>query len=157
MTRLLAIVSLLFFFAALTAAAQEWRFGPDVPKATGEPHPEGNEYMRKFHMELMKHDRDMTLREGDRDIDASLKQCFDCHVVKDERTGDPVTYDDERHFCRTCHDYVAVKVDCFMCHRSTPEGFEEPSPLHSRLLDLRKPSDLAQVEQYIAALEATDQ
>ena len=159
MKRLLALVSLLFAVSAIPVVAQDgsWPYGPTLPVATGEPHPEGNEYMRKFHMELMKHDRDMTLREGDRDIDASLKQCFDCHVVKDERTGDPVTYDDDRHFCRTCHDYVAVKVDCFMCHRSTPEGFEEPSPLHSRQLDLRKPSDLAQIEQYIAALEATDQ
>lgn len=157
MTRLLALISLALALTALPALAQEWRFGPTVPKATGEPHPEGNEYMRKFHMELMKHDRDMTLRDGERDIDASLKECFDCHTVKDEETGDPVTYEDERHFCRTCHDFVAVKVDCFMCHRSTPEGFEEPSPLHARLLDLTKPADVAQVEHYIASIEATDQ
>ena len=157
MTRLLAIVSFLFAFTALPASAQEWRFGPNVPMATGDPHPEGNENMRKFHMELMKHDRDMTLRDGERDIGASLKECFECHTVKDEETGDPVTYEDERHFCRTCHDFVAVKVDCFMCHRSTPEGFEEPSPLHARILDLSKPSNLAQVETYIASLDASDQ
>ncbi|MEJ2035783.1 MAG: hypothetical protein P8X69_06795, partial [Maritimibacter sp.] len=36
-------------------------------------------------------------------------------------TGTPVTAEDPRHFCRVCHDYAAVEVDCFMCHRSTPD------------------------------------
>ena len=94
---------------------------PVVPSATGEPHPEGNEYWRKHHMELMKHDRDLTLREGEREeIQASLGACFDCHAVQDA-AGAPVTVEDEKHFCRVCHDYAAVKVDCFMCHRSTPD------------------------------------
>ncbi len=157
MKRLLTLVSLLFAVLALPASAQDggWLYGPTLPEATGDPHPEGNDYMRKYHMELMKHDRDMTLRDGDREIEASLKECFDCHTVKDERTGAPVTYEDERHFCRTCHDYVAVKVDCFMCHRSTPEGFEEPSPLHARLLDLSTQAELAKVENYIAALKTS--
>jgi hypothetical protein len=156
MTRFLAIVSVIFAVLALPATAQDgsWPYGPTLPEATGEPHPEGNEYMRKYHMELMKHDRDITMRDGVRDIDASLKECFDCHTVTDERTGDPVTYKDERHFCRTCHDFVAVKVDCFMCHRSTPEGFDEPQPLHARLLELTNVAEVAQVEQYIASTNA---
>ncbi|MDG1736973.1 MAG: hypothetical protein P8L68_05815 [Paracoccaceae bacterium] len=157
MKRLLTIVSLLFAVLALPVVAQDsgWRYGPTLSEASGDPHPEGNEYMRKFHMELMKHDRDMTLRDGEREIDASLKQCFDCHTVKDERTGDPVTYDDERHFCRTCHDFVSVKVDCFTCHRSTPEGFNEPSPLHARLLDLGASPEFEMVESFITSLETS--
>jgi len=154
MKRLLAILGV-FLAVALPAAAEDglWKYGPSVPAATGEPHPEGNEYMRKFHMEMMKHDRDLTMRDGNRSIEASLKECFDCHTVKDEETGDPVTYQDERHFCRTCHDFAAVKVDCFMCHRSTPEGFEEPSPLHSRLLDLRdglSDAEATEIAAYLA-------
>jgi hypothetical protein len=93
---------------------------PVVPAATGEPHSEGNEYWRKHHMELMRHNRDLTLREGERDIEASLGQCFDCHAVQDD-AGVELTAEDDRHFCRVCHDYAAVKVDCFMCHRSTPD------------------------------------
>ena len=104
--------------------ADEHELWPDVPKATGEPHPEGNEYWRKNHPRLLKHDRDLTMYQGERQVQASLKQCFDCHAVKDE-SGQPVTYADERNFCRVCHDFAAVKVDCFMCHRSTPEGVDE--------------------------------
>lgn len=155
MKRLLAILGVFIALAAPSVAEDGlWKYGPSVPEATGDPHPEGNEYMRKYHMELMKHDRDMTMYDGERELDASLKECFDCHTVKDQTTGDPVTYEDERHFCRTCHDFVAVKVDCFMCHRSTPEGYEEPQPLHSRLLDLRdglEDTAAQEIAAYIAA------
>ena len=144
--RLLLILALMLG-AAAPAVAQD--YGPDIPKATGEPHPEGNDYMRRWHMTMMKHDRDVTMYEGVRPVGASLAQCFDCHTVKDEQ-GTPVTYEDERHFCRTCHDYAAVKVDCFDCHRSTPEGFEEPA-LHAqsfwdRVLP-RKEEDMIEVLQ----------
>ncbi len=97
---------------------------PDIPAASGAPHPEGNQWWRENHMDLLRHDRDMTVREGDRDIDASLKECFTCHAATDE-SGAVVTYESEKHFCRACHEFVAVQVDCFMCHRSTPDGVDE--------------------------------
>ncbi len=106
--------------------------GPDIPQATGEPHPEGNDYMRRWHMEMLKHDRDVTMYLGVRPTDNSLAECFECHTVKDE-AGTPVTVEDERHFCRACHDYAAVRVDCFDCHRSTPADFDEPAP-HAMIL-----------------------
>lgn len=114
------------FAAPGNAQEQEARSSllPEIPKATGEPHPEGNEYWRRNHMSLMLHDRDLTMHDGDREIGASLKGCFDCHAAKDDQ-GQIVTYASEQHFCRACHDYVAVKVDCFMCHRSTPDGVDE--------------------------------
>jgi len=128
MSRLLLILGLMLMVAFPAVPAEERsRFGPEVPKGTGEAHPEGNAYWRRQHMEMMLHDRDRTVYDGDRDVTASLSGCFDCHAVKDE-AGQPVVYQDKRHFCRTCHDYAAVKVDCFMCHRSTPEGFAEPLP-----------------------------
>lgn len=104
----------------LGAPALAGDLAPVVPKATGKPHPEGNLFMRINHMNLMKHDRDQTMRLGDRDISHSLKACVDCHAVKGE-DGEPVSIKSEQHFCRTCHDYVAVKVDCFQCHNSKPE------------------------------------
>jgi len=120
MKRLFAI---LFLLSGLTGSAafadSSSSLLPAIPQATGEPHPEGNEYWRRHHMELLKHDRDLTLRDGERDIDASLGQCFTCHAVTDD-AGEPVTVESEKHFCRVCHDYAAVQVDCFMCHRSTP-------------------------------------
>ena len=125
-----AILGLILALAWVAPGAAQG-LAPDVPKATGEPHPEGNDYMRRWHMTMMKHDRDVTMYEGVRPTDASLAECFECHTVKDE-AGRPVTVADERHFCRTCHDFAAVRVDCFDCHRSTPEGFEEPA-IHASL------------------------
>jgi len=134
--------------AAATGAVAEERnpLLPDVPAATGEAHPEGNEYWRRNHMSLMKHDRDETMYEGDRAVQASLAACFDCHAAKDE-AGEIVTYASEKHFCRTCHDYAAVKVDCFMCHRSTPEGVDEGA-LHAGL----KPGDAGEVLAYLRSV-----
>lgn len=126
--RFALVLALIAAVLAVPVSAQEQQARssllPDVPTATGEPHPEGNEFWRRNHMSLMKHDRDVTMYDGERQIQASLKGCFDCHAAKDE-SGQVVTYASEKHFCRACHDYVAVKVDCFMCHRSTPDGVDE--------------------------------
>ena len=35
--------------------------------------------------------------------------------------GKAVSYASPQHFCRTCHIYAAVSVDCFECHASRPE------------------------------------
>lgn len=109
------------FLAAITLAggAAAGGLGPAVPAATGDPHPEGADYWRLHHMDMLQHDRDLVLREGDREVQASIGTCFDCHAVSDEN-GEAITAEDPRHFCRVCHDYAAVQVDCFMCHRSTP-------------------------------------
>jgi len=122
--RILVVFALLIGVTPLAMAQERSALLPDVPAATGTPHPEGNEYWRRNHMDLMRHDRDLTMRDGDREIGASLKGCFDCHAAKDD-AGQIVTYKSDQHFCRACHDYVAVKVDCFMCHRSTPDGVDE--------------------------------
>ncbi|MCP3970911.1 MAG: hypothetical protein GY717_11475 [Rhodobacteraceae bacterium] len=108
----------------MVSAEERSSLWPSVPAATGEPHAEGNEFWRKNHMDMMRHDRDLTMRMGDRQVGASLKACFDCHTVRDDE-GHVVTYRDERHFCRSCHDFAAVRVDCFTCHRSTPDGVDE--------------------------------
>ena len=131
MRLLLGIILLVLALAAPAAAGD---YGPAIPKATGEPHPEGNEYMRKWHMTMMRHDRDLTMYDGEREVNASLGECFDCHTVKDQ-AGVPVTAADDRHFCRVCHDFTAVRVDCFDCHRSTPGDFQEPD-LHARFRDV---------------------
>jgi len=115
--------------------------GPVVPAATGDPHPV-EENWRANHMAYMKHDRDLTMRDGEREIMASLGACFDCHDVKNE-AGQSVSYEDERHFCRVCHDYTVVKIDCFMCHRSTPA---ETTAYRT----MATPDDPISIEAYLA-------
>ncbi len=117
-----SLVAAVLIFAGLGAVGAQAQslFGPTVPKAVGSPHPEGNEFWRINHMDLLSHDRDETMRLGNRDINASLKECVACHAVNDA-AGEPVGYESEEFICRVCHDYVAVKIDCFSCHQSKPD------------------------------------
>ena len=75
------------------------------------------EVIRRTHMDLLKHQRDKTLREGQRgaagDKLASLNACIDCHASK--KTGSVLGSNE--NFCQGCHAYVAVKLDCFECHQ----------------------------------------
>lgn len=118
MKKLLILVLMIFAFFSTAVLAQS--LFPNIPKATGNEHPQGNEFMRINHMDMLRHERDMTMREGIRDVDNSLAQCISCHVVKGTDSK-PVTIESEEHFCRVCHDFAAVKLDCFSCHNSVPE------------------------------------
>ncbi len=71
------------------------------------------EEMRRNHMEMLKHQRDRTLRQGIRGEPASLNACIECHASK--QTGSVLGSKD--NFCQSCHAYVAVKLDCFECHQ----------------------------------------
>jgi [DsrC]-trisulfide reductase subunit J len=93
---------------------------PDIPKGKGEACVEDTDFMRRNHMSLLLHQRDDTMRRGIRTTQHSLKECLDCHAVPGSDSV-PVTVNDPQHFCRSCHDYAAVKIDCFQCHASRPE------------------------------------
>lgn len=75
------------------------------------------EFMRRNHMELLKHQRDETVHKGVRGTDISLKGCIDCHA---SRKTNSVIGSNE-NFCQSCHSYAAVKLDCFECHSSKPQ------------------------------------
>lgn len=108
-----------------TAWAEDRSVYPFIPKAQIDtPHPEGNAYMRINHMNLLKHDRDSTVLLGDREVKYSLKECVACHAVNGP-SGEAVSTKSEKHFCRACHDFAAVKIDCFQCHNSKPDAQTE--------------------------------
>ena len=92
---------------------------PSIAAAQGENCVADTDFMRRNHMDLLKHQRDETMLEGVRGEPFSLKECLDCHVVKGPNAI-PVTASDPQHFCRSCHDYAAVSIDCFQCHASRP-------------------------------------
>ena len=73
-------------------------------------------FMRRNHMELLKHQRDDTLRGGIRTGKYSLKACIACHA---SQTSQSVT-SEPGNFCQSCHNYAAVKIDCFECHANKP-------------------------------------
>lgn len=70
------------------------------------------EEMRRNHMEMLKHQRDRTMRHGIRGEKASLNECINCHASK--TTGTVLGKDG---FCQECHSYAAVKLDCWDCHQ----------------------------------------
>jgi len=144
MKPLLVLIVAMVGLASLPVAAGG--LGPVIPKATGAPHPEGNLYMRINHMRLMLHERDQTVRDGNRKIGHSLKGCMECHAVNGA-DGEPVSIKSDKHFCRVCHDYAAVKIDCFMCHNSKPQ---------KKTQAFLKPEDLDQ-NDLIAYLKETGQ
>ncbi len=93
---------------------------PVIAKGQGENCVEDTEFMRRNHMDLLLHQRDDTVFEGIRGKRHSLKECIDCHAVRGADSI-PVTVTSPEHFCRSCHDYAAVTIDCFQCHASRPE------------------------------------
>lgn len=70
------------------------------------------EEMRRSHMDMLKHQRDRTMRHGIRGEKASLNECINCHASK--ATGSVLGKDG---FCQECHSYAAVKLDCWDCHQ----------------------------------------
>ena len=108
---------------------------PVIPMADADSCVEDTDFMRRNHMDLLDHQRDETVHEGIRSKQHSLSECISCHVVMGPDAV-PVTVSSPEHFCRSCHDYAAVKVDCFQCHASRPDSDELPAnhQLSNRLL-----------------------
>jgi predicted CXXCH cytochrome family protein len=93
---------------------------PEIPLGQGENCVEDTDFMRRNHMTLLMHQRDDTMVRGIRSKQHSLKECVSCHAVEGSDAV-AVTFASEKHFCRSCHDYAAVKIDCFQCHASRPD------------------------------------
>lgn len=76
-------------------------------------------FMRRNHMELLKHQRDATVHQGIRATTDSLAGCIDCHVSYDEQQQ-PVSVYSSGQFCNACHEFAAVDLSCFGCHATVP-------------------------------------
>ena len=110
---------LAFSLALSAAAAQE---GGRTPRPVVERAQQGSQcvadpaFMRRNHMDLLKHQRDDTVRAGARNGQYSLKACIQCHASKETQS----VAARESNFCVSCHTYAAVKIDCFECHAAKP-------------------------------------
>ncbi|MDK9694807.1 MAG: hypothetical protein OEL76_00275 [Siculibacillus sp.] len=120
--RLIVVVSLLVMtvLAGIIGAHAGEVPLPTVPKATAGSCVAPPDVMRRSHMSMLQHGRDLSVRQGERVEGGRLTGCIDCHAVSDGKGGHE-TVSSPQHFCRACHDYAAVKVDCFECHASRPE------------------------------------
>lgn len=93
---------------------------PVLSKAKGKSCVMPTQWMRRNHMKLLLHERDLTTHEGIRIKERSMEDCLDCHVQK-EANGQWPAVTSKKFFCNSCHTYAAVKIDCFECHASHPE------------------------------------
>ncbi|MGN7611797.1 Hdr-like menaquinol oxidoreductase cytochrome c subunit [Magnetococcales bacterium HHB-1] len=79
--------------------------GPEVHEASakGKSCIRPTEWMRRNHMDFLKHRRAETVREGIRFPGEGLIDCQQCHTSRTK-------------FCDRCHSFAGVKPDCFECH-----------------------------------------
>lgn len=87
---------------------------PAIERAKGGQCVADPSFMRRNHMDLLRHQRNETVHQGVRDARASLKRCIGCHASV--ATGSVAVA--KTDFCVSCHSYAAVKIDCFECHAS---------------------------------------
>lgn len=130
----LAAAAALMAVPSLEAAA-----GVDLPKldlgkiaGKGDKCVEDTQFMRRNHMDLLKHQRNETMRKGIRTTRHSLKKCVECHAS--EKTGSVAA--SKQDFCAACHGFAGVKLDCWDCHATKPgkqparqAGMPSASPL----------------------------
>ncbi len=116
--RALALIVLLL---PLSVGAQESRVpGPVITQGKGDKCVADTDYMRRYHMEELTHQRDRTVQDGVRTTRFSLNECIACHAEKDDQ-GDFLPVNAPGQFCAACHEYTAVTIDCFQCHAAKPE------------------------------------
>ena len=120
----IAVLAMLVGAAATSAqaAADASRAATRVPLPALEAPPgercvEDTPFMRRNHMELLKHQRNRTVHDGIRTTQHSLANCVTCHAGR--KTG-RVTGSDG--FCESCHSYAGVALDCFECHADRPKA-----------------------------------
>ena len=111
---LFALALILLPFAGMAGEAQRTPV-PVIEKATaGTTCVADPATMRRTHMDLLKHQRNDTVRGGVRTGAASLKACINCHASQQTHS----VVQAETNFCVSCHSYAAVQIDCFECHSS---------------------------------------
>ena len=116
-TLVMALAAALAGGAVAVAADVAPAAGPAVARCVEE-----TGYMRRNHMDLLRHQRDRTVREGIRTIRHSLAGCVDCHADAETRSVVGRNAAGRDGFCAGCHRYVAVQLDCFDCHATQPAG-----------------------------------
>lgn len=109
---------------------------PHKTDAKGDKCVKDEAYMRRNHMDMLKHHRDETMRKGIRTTQYSLKNCIECHASKQNNS----VVGSDKNSCQGCHSYMAVKTDCFECHSSKPKAAASDAP-HPIVAPAAQPGD----------------
>lgn len=114
--RLAALAAAAAFMAVPPTVAVAGVDLPKLERGKGDKCVEDNDTIRRHHPDLLKHQRNETMRKGIRTTKHSLKGCVECHAS--EKTGSVAASKED--FCVACHSYAAVKLDCWDCHATKP-------------------------------------
>lgn len=120
MRTLALILAMVLLPAAAAGQQSDGVPSPRITRGKGANCIADTAYMRRFHMRELVHQRDATVREGRRGQDFSLRECVACHASTGG-DGQPVPVNAPGEFCAGCHEYAAVRIDCFQCHATRPE------------------------------------
>jgi hypothetical protein len=120
---LLAALMLTGVAAALAAGGADGAAASRVPRPQvtverGTQCVEPPERMRLIHPDLLRHQRDRTVRVGERGAKVSLNACVQCHAGKPGSPAAGTVAGHPQAFCESCHAYAAVRLDCFECHQA---------------------------------------
>lgn len=119
--RTINILGVIVFLEAMTLAhAESVRVTAGSEAASLSSCVKPTDIMRREHAYFLIRKRDKTMYQGIRTKEHSLVECIACHVSKNER-GSFTPINAEGQFCQSCHQEVAQKIDCFSCHRTTPD------------------------------------
>ena len=143
----------------ITLSVQAEGLLPDVPKAKRKYSEktlcvEPKDDMRRNHMNYIMHQRDDTLRKGIRTSKHSLKECIDCHNAPAD-DGKVASIETKEHFCKSCHTYAAVSIDCFDCHNDKPANTQYRHSLSSEKMPHHKFSSKSVTPETLEQLAAT--
>ena len=116
----LATLLILLLVAMPALADKNWKQNGNSKATKLESCVAPTQEMRRNHMKMVKHQRDITVHQGIRKTDDSLAGCIDCHVNYDDN-GHAVPVNAPEQFCAGCHEYVAASLDCFSCHATVPK------------------------------------
>lgn len=135
--------------------------GPVIPAPVqGEQCVAPTSEMRRNHMNYLMDHRDKTMHKGIRTEKYSLKECLQCHVPAkgDDNTAERSS---EGHFCKNCHEYAGVKIDCFECHATRPQksGLFHPivTPGMSKVKDAHQSDSAEMLNQAAAQMAETEE
>lgn len=134
--RYMALIGALAGMVMASAGATAGVDKPVLERGKGDRCVEDTDYMRRNHMELLKHHRDDTMRRGIRTTRHSLKKCVECHASA--KTGSVASSKED--FCAACHAYAGVKLDCWDCHATKPmkQPAQAAEPQISPLMTLQQ-------------------
>jgi hypothetical protein len=160
MKRLFKLLHILPAWLVLTLSAPVLAggLGPNIPAPVkGDECVSDTQDMRVNHMDYLLTHRDDTLRRGIRTKQFSLNECLECHVPP--RDESQPTRVEEEHFCKSCHVFAGVKVDCFQCHASRPErsALFHPlvTPAMQAMKDVHQPSSRQMLNELAAGKTQT--